>query len=1494
MKKTTAYWPFAACTLLALVATSVWAADPVDARFKGTGKADPIRITNVKCAPTGAKGTGTITFDLAWDGSWRAAWEVLPEQSSGQGPLKIENWDAAWVFVKFRAPGAANWSHATLTTNAADYSAPEGAKLAPGLTDDGGRGLGVFVYRSAAGSGPNNWKGLTLRWAYGADGVRAVDKVVVASQSALAPKRAAARAPSLDNSSDGEDDPTVNTLVNVLADPKRKADAASKSDAVELLLCAIPMVYVPEGPFWVGDGTTNGVAGQFSAGNTIEPFRIGSEQGVVLGGADTGNIGNRNRLNCADDFSAGQMRWLPPKFPKGFGAFYCMKHEITQGQMVEFLNTLGSDQQAEFKELVGAGKNGIGVAHSGPPAMFATDAPYLPCSGMMWNEGTAYAAWAGLRPMTELEFEKACRGPLKPVPDEMAWGTAAVAGSNAGKNLISDQAAGRNVPPAAGSDAKEVPRDGYALRNAGKPDETVVWEGANGPDATRGNAAWIGTIVGGASSQWGVGYALHDISRPLRAGIFATPESGRVTAGASYWGVMELSGNLCEYAVTVGNTMGRRFAAAHGDGTTAQPAGWGALEKSLRVRGGGINAHGSMLQQYLRVSDRRVPGLAGKPRSELSFVGFRAVRSAVVPVVPPPGPGIKPPPGTDDEDASYLFNAKLRIENVTLAPRDAKSALLRFDISWDDSWRTTTNYDAAWVFFKTQPVDGMNWQHVKLVSDKVQNPTSYGQESGTKLEFVVPEGKDGFAGVFLQRSEPGTGPVSAKGVTVVADLDATFGNLKPETRNPAPDIRAFGIEMVYVPEGPFFLGSGGTEENRFYQYTDGSQNTLPYRVADTGPVPTGPQPGRLWATGQQPDAGDSGEIPAAFPNGYRAFYCMKHCIMQGQFAGFLGMQSEVKSEVLSFRGGNWPVLYRHVSGGSSLTWGMGAAFASWAGLRPMTELEYEKACRGPRDPQPNEAGPSVWGIRNLNVGEMIIFVVSAADPAGRSFTGAHGSGIPGLPADWPGLNARGATKRGAPLSAGAEGGPFDAVRISFRQRPASDNEGESTGVDGSFRGWRGVRTAPNLKPAPAVGEKKTAENFKLELDPLPSLGDADIAVFYLAGRFHNGSDEPVQAEVATALPDACFPEGAASRTFTAAPKSTTPFKVLTVVTRRTVQNARRVQLLPVRIKKAGGAVLDETQAKLLLTDPMAIKPAVIGNLAGGTLAFRMINPTSKPAAFTIELQPPAGMALAESSRKVELANGDAPVETKFGVTLSDASLPEGFYPMAYRLISASGAAQTGDVVVEVRAQSRWWVEQIAFKAGATMDADDDLSDNPALANAGIVSATDKPEEKAWNADPAGVFEAATPAKGWQAMSHGASLWVRQLKPAPQPKAILSAATRVFAKADQEAVLKMAFETDCWTWLDGAIVASIDFGVGQGFYPPPTKVWINGDLVRDTRTAGRNVNKTIPLKKGNNTLFLRFEVVPDARGQFPNVFPLFYDAKTGARIENLVFDMEKKP
>ena len=52
---------------------------------------------------------------------------------------------------------------------------------------------------------------------------------------------------------------------------------------------------------------------------------------------------------------------------------------------------------------------------------------------------------------------------------------------------------------------------------------------------------------------------------------------------------------------------------------------------------------------------------------------------------------------------------KLKIENVTVAPRDAKTATARFDISWEDSWHHGGFHDAAWVFFKVQAEGRKDW-----------------------------------------------------------------------------------------------------------------------------------------------------------------------------------------------------------------------------------------------------------------------------------------------------------------------------------------------------------------------------------------------------------------------------------------------------------------------------------------------------------------------------------------------------------------------------------------------------------------------------------------------------------------------------------------------------------------------------------------------------------------------------------------------------------------
>jgi formylglycine-generating enzyme required for sulfatase activity len=49
--------------------------------------------------------------------------------------------------------------------------------------------------------------------------------------------------------------------------------------------------------------------------------------------------------------------------------------------------------------------------------------PNRPCNFISWDDAMAYADWACLRPMTELEFTKAARGIENPLPNALPWGT---------------------------------------------------------------------------------------------------------------------------------------------------------------------------------------------------------------------------------------------------------------------------------------------------------------------------------------------------------------------------------------------------------------------------------------------------------------------------------------------------------------------------------------------------------------------------------------------------------------------------------------------------------------------------------------------------------------------------------------------------------------------------------------------------------------------------------------------------------------------------------------------------------------------------------------------------------------------------------------------------------------------------------------------------------------------------------------------------------------
>ena len=124
---------FSLAVVWMLAVLPVFAADSgmgsADARFRGTGKADPIRITNARLVTGSEAGPSAITFDIAWDWSWRAAWEEPAARTGDNAPLKLESWDAAWVFAKIKKPGKDVWQHATLSADVSRHTVPAGASF---------------------------------------------------------------------------------------------------------------------------------------------------------------------------------------------------------------------------------------------------------------------------------------------------------------------------------------------------------------------------------------------------------------------------------------------------------------------------------------------------------------------------------------------------------------------------------------------------------------------------------------------------------------------------------------------------------------------------------------------------------------------------------------------------------------------------------------------------------------------------------------------------------------------------------------------------------------------------------------------------------------------------------------------------------------------------------------------------------------------------------------------------------------------------------------------------------------------------------------------------------------------------------------------------------------------------------------------------------------------------------------------------------------------
>ena len=457
-------------------------------------RASNIQIASVKVSKIDET-MAYIQFDLSWDYSWR--------------DRRHYNWDAAWVFMKSYSSYFKTWQHVypeepvgtPVITGGGSYMAQPHSIGNSNVvfwsdfgycrTDFGERPAGFFIYRNEVSNGSNLIENIRIKWNYAADGYL----------------------------------PEDNLQVSVFA---------------------IEMVYIPAHNYIIGDGTSTNAL-YVNDKNLIIKTDLNDKRAKFMGTVESEK--GFTYLGTP----------VPDTFPKGKKAFYIMKYEISQHAYADFLNTLTIEQQTARAQCSPYAAKGtlamVPPAYNSNPGQYRNyirlrspalpetdDEPATPakfghsltggngdmdwdmetnggnvaCNFLSFDDGLAYLDWACLRPFTEMEFEKACRG-IRFLRKDMAWGA----------------------------------QYGLAINRAGTKDPyfTNPFTPNERPKDTTccyletGKAPWV-----------------------IRCGGFAFDSSNREQSGATYYGVMNMSDNLWERCVNVSTEAGRSFIPVEGDG----------------------------------------------------------------------------------------------------------------------------------------------------------------------------------------------------------------------------------------------------------------------------------------------------------------------------------------------------------------------------------------------------------------------------------------------------------------------------------------------------------------------------------------------------------------------------------------------------------------------------------------------------------------------------------------------------------------------------------------------------------------------------------------------------------------------------------------------------------------------------------------------------------------------------------------------------------------
>lgn len=495
--------------------------------------ANALSITSFGPASAAETKTKTLLFNFSinWQNCWRTG----------------INHDAAWVFLKYFNPLINQWQHATLRSNGFNPQGTSRDQTNFDIIIPQDR-KGFFVQRSEAsfGSGSCNFSG-TFTWDYGHDKISSFD-----------------------------------------------------SPGWDFRLFAIEMVYIPEGSFVAMGPGGSSTASSPLGGLSIHPFgRIDNISSSEVNFTKWWDVKSESALTILSpehigpastiaegslfDQTAGPYT-IPTAFPKGYQPFYLMKYEITQGQYRDFLNTLTkSDGLARcaaasvgrFCDSSGTYSTTANIYRQAIKLISTTtlqtstvrrygcdlnnnqipneqdDGEWIAANYLSWADLAAYLDWAALRPMTELEFEKASRGSSQASGNLWVWGTDTPCPAN---SALLDPNTPLERPDCVGC-CKNIQDDAYP--------------------------------------------------GPIRTGAFAAIGNTRLSTGAGYYGLHDLCGNVKEQTVSLIPSNGKiLFTGSHGDGALtsgyANKPDWpgynenlGIVESDFNVtvrRGGGFEA----------------------------------------------------------------------------------------------------------------------------------------------------------------------------------------------------------------------------------------------------------------------------------------------------------------------------------------------------------------------------------------------------------------------------------------------------------------------------------------------------------------------------------------------------------------------------------------------------------------------------------------------------------------------------------------------------------------------------------------------------------------------------------------------------------------------------------------------------------------------------------------------------------------------------------------